>query len=203
MSLNPNQASLPRAITVRVSRADMAARRGPLVPHYNLPLDYPRVYQWVVGAVDTIDGVTVIGHSGGAVGRWKVLDPIGPTWVKYTIASAQLSAAATTNDIELFSLPAGGVIHEVRTKHSVAFAGGAISAYTISSGITANLVKYASAFDVFQAVAGDTMQLSSGPHTENADSATSVRVAAVSTGANLDAATAGSVDVDVLWSVIS
>lgn len=124
-----------------------------------------------------------------------------PWWTKYTVDYSDLAAAATTNNIELFSLPAGGVIHGVKIKHSTAFSGGSISAYTVSVGITGTLAKYASAFDVFQAVGNAVQQISSTVGTENHGAATSIKIAATSTTDNLDQATAGSVDVWVLWSV--
>lgn len=122
-------------------------------------------------------------------------------WTKYTVTYSDLSAASTTNDVELFSLPAGGVIHGVKIKHSTAFSGGAISAFTVSVGITGTLAKYASAFDVFQAVSNTAQQVSSTVGTENHGASTSIKIAATSTGANIDQATAGSVDVWVMWSV--
>ena len=114
---------------------------------------------------------------------------------KHTKTYADLATAGVTNNITLFSLGAGQVIHKVKIKHSIAFAGGALASYTISLGITGELAKYATAFNVFQAAAGTTMQLSEGPWTEDHGAAVDVKIAAVSTGANLDAATAGSVDV--------
>jgi hypothetical protein len=114
---------------------------------------------------------------------------------KHTKTYADLSAAGLTNNITLFTLGAGQVIHMAKIKHSISFGGGAIASYTISLGIATELAKYATAFNVFQAVAGDTMQLTELPATENHDAAVAVKIAAVSTGANLNAATAGSVDV--------
>jgi hypothetical protein len=130
-----------------------------------------------------------------------------PRWRKYTVDFEDLAAAATTNDIQLFELPAGGVIHRVVIKHGTAFAGGSISAYTVSVGKAGDLTAYAGAFDAFQTV-GDTVFQHSGNEgtspdgLENFGSVTSVRVAAVSTDDDLDAATAGEVDVFVLWSAL-
>lgn len=123
-----------------------------------------------------------------------------PRWTKYTKTYAQLAAASTANDIELFSLAAGEVVHAVKIKHSAAFTGGGASAYTLSVGIAGNLTKYASAFNVFQAPGNTVLQLTNVVGTENHGAATSIRLAAVSTGANLDLITAGSVDVWVLTS---
>lgn len=124
----------------------------------------------------------------------------GPTWVKYTFTYADFSTAATTNSLDLLSLPAGGIIQGVKIKHSAAFTGGAISAYTIQVGIVGTLNKYASAFNVFQAPGNTVQQLSTTAGTENGGAATAIKVTATSTGANLNAATAGSVDIWVLQS---
>lgn len=127
----------------------------------------------------------------------------GPTWKKYTVAHTALQAAATSNDIELFSLAAKEVIQAVIVKHSAAFAGGTLTAYTVSVGITGEADRYSSAFDVFQAI-GDTVFDQSGPSADVEDfgSATSVRIFAESTGDDLDQTTAGSVDVWVLTSAL-
>lgn len=126
-----------------------------------------------------------------------------PRWVKVgnAIAHTALQAAALTNDIELFVLPAKGVIHAVKIKHSVAFSGGAISNYLLSVGVAGTLAKYAAPYSVFGAVAetafGFTAQ--AGAETHNA-SGKSIRLAAESVGANLNASAAGTVDVWVLYS---
>lgn len=125
-----------------------------------------------------------------------------PAWTKYTVTYAQLSAAALTNDIQLFSLGARQTIHAVVIKHSASFTGGAIATYTVSVGIAGTLAKYASAFNVFQAPGNTVLQSSGGTFTENTVAATSVRVAAVSTVGNLNAATSGSVDIWVLVSTL-
>lgn len=120
---------------------------------------------------------------------------VTPIWRKYTVTKTQLAAAATTNNITLFTLPAGGIIEAVKIKHSASFTGGSISAYTISVGITGTLAKYAAAYDVFAAPSATAMQLSTTVGTESHTAATAIKVAATSTGANLSAATAGSVDI--------
>ena len=123
-----------------------------------------------------------------------------PKWIPVTKAYTDFSTAGPTNDIEVFSLPAGGVIHGVKTKHSTSFTGGAISSYTISVGIAGTLTKYASAYDVFQATGNTAFQLSNTVGSENHGASTSIRAAATSGGANLDAATAGSVTIWILSS---
>ncbi len=125
-----------------------------------------------------------------------------PRWFKVGSAftAADFSKAATTNSINLFVLPAKATIHAIKIKHSQAFAGGAISAYTVSVGIVGTVAKYATAFDVFQTVASSALQSSSNLGSEDDVSGTQITITATSTGANLSAATAGSVDV---WALLS
>lgn len=130
---------------------------------------------------------------------------IGATlqWVKVGVAISHTAfqTAALTNSITLFTLAAAGVIHAVKIKHSVAFAGAAIASYTLSVGIGGTLAKYASAFDVFQAVSNTAFQLSAVTGSENNGATTPILITATSTGANLSASTAGTVDVWALLSV--
>lgn len=123
-----------------------------------------------------------------------------PVWEKVTVTYAQLAAAALTNSITLLELPAGGIIHAVKIKHSVAFTGGAISAYSVSVGIAGNTAKYASLFDVFQAADDESYQITDVLAGEDHDTAVNILVTALAVGANLSAAGAGSVDIWVLRS---
>jgi len=117
-------------------------------------------------------------------------------WAKYTFAFGDAFAiAATTNDVELVSLPANTAIEAVIVKHSTAMSGGSITAYTASVGIAGDLEKYASDFNVFQAAADGTKQYSSSGDVESFSGATSIRFRATSTGGDLNTATAGEVDV--------
>jgi len=126
-----------------------------------------------------------------------------PVWVKYTKTFTDLSAAALTNDIELFQLAARGVIHSAIIKASTAFSGGLIATYTLSLGVSGTLAKYAIAFDVKQAAGATVFALNTLPGMESATTATSIRLAAISTVGNLNAATAGSVDIWVLQSILT
>lgn len=125
-----------------------------------------------------------------------------PTWQSaFTVGFADFSVAALTNDISLFNLNGGGIIHAIRIKHSIAFTGAGINAYTLSIGIVGNLNKYATAFDVFQAPGNTIFQLSGGLHSEDAVAVTDVRIAAVC-NVNLDNAATGSADIHLLTSSI-
>ena len=125
-----------------------------------------------------------------------------PVWRKITVSHTALQTASTANDVELLSLPAAATIHAVIIKHTTAFAGTGVTGYTASIGISGDLTKYASAFDVLQATGDTVAQSTNVVDVENFGSATSIRIAATSTGANLDQSTAGSVDVYVLMSTL-
>ena len=123
--------------------------------------------------------------------------------VKTTKTYADFAFAGLTNAITLLTLPAGAIVHKVKVKHSAAFSGGGITAYTVSVGITGNLTKYAAAFDVFQAVASTTQAVTT-PSDANAPTdhlaTTAVKANATSVTANLDQATTGSVDIWIVYS---
>ena len=80
-----------RAATIRTTRAAMAADLGPMVEHYEVPLDLARLYRWVVSDTSTTDGLAVLGHSGGTVGRW--------TLVRVSERGADLRDAVATSQV--------------------------------------------------------------------------------------------------------
>lgn len=124
----------------------------------------------------------------------------GLTWTKYTLSHTAFQTAGLTKDIELFSLPAGGVIHDIKIKHSQQFTGAGITAYTLSVGIASSLAKYASAFDVYALTSGTNFQLSVSIGSENHDSSVSIRIAAIS-NTSLGYSQTGIVEVWALTSV--
>ena len=121
--------------------------------------------------------------------------PLGgaPSWTKYTKTFADFSLGALTNTITLFTLPAGGVIHFNKMKHSTAFSGGAITSYVISIGIAGSLTKYAGAFDVFQVVGNTTFQITEGVGSESHSAGVNITATATASH-NLNTAAAGSCD---------
>lgn len=125
-----------------------------------------------------------------------------PMWVKVGVAIPFqiFQTAATTINVNLFTLPIGGIIHGVKIKHSTAFAGTSITAVTLSVGIAGTVAKYASAFDVFQAVSGTAFQLSNTFGAESMTATTQMTATMTSTGANLSSLTAGTVDI---WALMS
>lgn len=125
-----------------------------------------------------------------------------PIWYKVAdlIDPSYFSAVALTNSIPLFQLPGRGIIHGIKIKHEQSFAGGGITAYTVSVGITGTLAKYATAFDVFQVASPTAYQLSSNFSGENDITATQIFATATSTTADLNVATTGLVNI---WALLS
>lgn len=99
--------------------------------------------------------------------------------------------AALAGDVEIYSLPASCTIEGAVIKTSQAFAGPGITGVTLSVGLVGNLAKYLSPFDAFAAVSDTNFGSANQLYPENFGAATSVRLAAVSAGANLSALTAG------------
>ena len=120
-----------------------------------------------------------------------------PRWIKISKTHTDFQTTGLTFDLQLYSLQAGHIITGVKIEHSTAFAGTSVTAYTLSVGLTGDLTKYASAFDVFQAVGDTIFQLSNNFFIENNGSVVSIRAQAIAVGANLDQSTAGAVDIYV------
>jgi hypothetical protein len=130
-----------------------------------------------------------------------------PTCAKYTVttgggnwtvngSNAGALAASTSQTITLASnaIPARGQITALRVKHSTSFSGTGITALTVSlgDGTTSNI--YAPAFDVYQAT-GNTVFYDDGGAFASTAAQHSLSATLTSTGGNLSAISAGSVDI--------
>jgi hypothetical protein len=75
----------------------------------------------------------------------------GGGWRKWTISDSDLTAAASTQDVLLFS--AGGLekVEAVVVKHSAAFTGGVLDGLTVSVGVASAENFYTEPHDLFQA----------------------------------------------------
>lgn len=130
------------------------------------------------------------------------------TWTKYTKTYSDFSTAGTTNTLTLLSLSDTDVIHAVVLWVQTAFSGGAIATYDLtlrrSSTAMTDTVDGTTAGSCQQSFAKgrgfvDGLGLdgnSSPPGTSD------FTIRATSTGANLNAATAGSVDIWILRSTL-
>jgi hypothetical protein len=124
------------------------------------------------------------------------------SWTTYTVPYTSFNTASTTQSVTLFTLGAGIMVHAVVIYPTVSFTGGGITAYTLSVGPVGSLTKYASPFDVFQAVGGGISQASNCLFVESFTGSSVIDVTATSTSANVNAATAGSATIYVLTSTI-
>ena len=118
--------------------------------------------------------------------------PQNPQYKKVTKTFTNFSAAALTNDIEIYSLPANGVLRVVIQDVATTFSGGTIATYTISVGIAGQLALFAIAFDVKTGVVNT--QATDNIYINKTGAAVSIRAAAITTVANLDAATQGAIN---------
>jgi hypothetical protein len=145
--------------------------------------------------------LTSIGFNTTAATSLSNVGPI-PQWIHVAsgITYTFFSAASTTSTQALFSLPASGVIHGCKVKHSVSFSGGSITAYTVSVGDGGSTVAYGAPFDVFQAVGATAYKLTQTFGGESATATSTIYATATSTGGNLSTATTGALDV---WCLIS
>lgn len=150
---------------------------------------------------NTTSGISYISVGTSGVGDWKdVTTPGGggTSWTKYTLSHAAFQTAALTNNVALITLAAKASVDSILIKTTTAFSGGAISAYNLTVGITGTESKYLTSYSAFAAVAGSNYNVAS-INTLGADfnATESIKIFATSVGANLNASTAGSVDVYV------
>lgn len=124
-----------------------------------------------------------------------------PTWFKFPISHVDLQAAALTNSITIYTMPAAGLIHGVKLKHSVLFTGPAVTNYFLSVGFTGGTANLLIEYDVMNTAIGD--QNFAISHTfDSRDHAAPVNVLLTgrSGGANLNQSTGGTAE---LWLCVS
>jgi hypothetical protein len=126
-----------------------------------------------------------------------------PGWFKLTenLSYAAFFTAGLSFNLPLVLLPGAGVVHGIKIIHSTAFTGPSISGYTISVGTSNNPSQLASAFDVTSTPSSTNSQLSLNFITYDDVNATTLIAQALSSGANLNTAVSGQVDIYALLSV--
>lgn len=151
---------------------------------------------------------TFYAKAGGSKGwkAWSDVSPVGAlAWVKVTKTYTDLAAANTTNQITVYTLPAKGIVHGAALKTTAAFSGGAIATYSLDLGDSTSASGYVNGYNgaLFTGAnwSGSGAKLTHGATGSNDLTATMpIYLQATSTGANLDQATAGSVEI---WLLIS
>lgn len=120
---------------------------------------------------------------------------------KFTLDYLDFATDDTTNTLDLWDLPAKGLLHMIVAQPSALFSGGGITEYTIKMGIDGALDKYLFDQSVYT---GATLPLpalvSSGIESMTVD--TTIKVTATSTDDNLDQASAGSITFWIYYSIL-
>ncbi len=131
---------------------------------------------------------------------------VTPKWVKITKTYADFATAGLTRTISIFSVDAGdkAYLHDVYIVPTTEFSGGLIAAYTISIGTSTNNTKFLLASNIFTGNTTATSLHTLQPRIVDAESngQFDITATAISTVGNLDAATAGSVDIYLLISTL-
>lgn len=117
-------------------------------------------------------------------------------------AAADLTntSSGTAQTIALDTYPQGSVIVYIRVKHSVAFAGGSLTAMKVRVGKSTGVATtdfFVADFDIFQAVADGTLK-ETWATSMGQLSACAVTATFTPTGDSVSAATAGQVAIDVI-----
>lgn len=143
-----------------------------------------------------VDGLTLGVDSGKIQADVSVA-----RWFKCTIdvSAAAFTDAATSQSITCATLPAGGIVHGVKIKHTARYNGGGSLTFTLSVGISGNTTKYASAFDVFQATGDTVYQVSDTFFSEDHTNTTAILATATS-DVNVNLVTVGDADIWILYS---
>jgi hypothetical protein len=126
----------------------------------------------------------------------------GPVTVKVSVAATDFTAAAATEDIEIFSLPPRGHIIKATIKHTTAFSGGTLSAANLSVGITGSLDAILGDFNVFQAVSDTVSSSATTAGVFNFGVATSIRCEAEATGDTWDNVSTGAADIWLTFMIL-
>ena len=123
-----------------------------------------------------------------------------PRCKTYQVVQSELTAAAATEDITLFQVPARGVMSGVTIKHETPFTGGTLTGMTVSVGDSSGATAYAPAFDIFQA-ASDTAFSDSAVFKSTTFAARDVLARFFATGDTVQNAAAGAVDITACFAV--
>ncbi len=137
-----------------------------------------------------------------------------PKWIKITKTYADFSVASTSQGVLLFILQSKGIIHDAYIKHSQEFIGGGLSSYIAKLGSSTINNDFTDELDVFSAptdssylglnVPSSALSQASYPFRSLSPligtTNKSIYIYVDSIGANLNAATQGSVDI---WFLIS
>ncbi len=140
---------------------------------------------------DLVAARTKLNYGYTASGATGVSTETAQTMIPITLTYANFQTGALTNTVTARTLPGNRMLSVIVIKHSVAFAGGAISSVRLDVGISGDDDKFITQFSVSQAVSDSAQDSSLAVYYPAA--ATGITVKATAVGANLSALSAGSV----------
>lgn len=153
-----------------------------------------RAGQWVTVIYDGAN--MQIQSAGGNAASGSVGSNV-PSCTKYTVSETALTTAATTQDITVVTLPARSKVQGITIEPTTQWAGASVSALTVSLGVSGSTTAYTSAYSLITAstgvVPGDTAFQDDGGHYSPTLASHAVLARFTSTGANVNAMTAGAV----------
>ncbi len=121
---------------------------------------------------------------------------------KITKTYADFSAAATSNSIVSgFDLPIKGLVHTIFINPTIGFSGGSLFSYSMSVGYSGNNAIWLTNKPINTTGSYSSSTFGNAPGSSLA-AITPVLLTATSSGANLNAATAGSVDIWIYYSIL-
>ena len=142
-------------------------------------------------AVLNPDYYVVVNNAGNG---WSLVPGLTPMQ-EVVVGYAALSAASTNFQLELFTIPAGSILTYVVIKHTTSFTGGGISDVKASIGTAGAPTLFVNSFDVYQAPGDTVYQSVVANFIGSFVNTTGIYLTAVSSGANLSALGAGSLNV--------
>jgi hypothetical protein len=174
------------------------------LPDYSLPnWNVPTNQNWNI--LDAAVGALTAGGA-AAAGSWTKYTLLvnNPSWFLNGVAIDTLAGTAV-QQLALFTIPARSVFHAVFIKHSVSFAGGALSSVVVSLGTAASpdllMAVGGDTFDVLQTPSDYHLYLTGGARMLSA-AATPVVLQVTCVGGSPSAMAGGTLEIDVLASVL-
>jgi hypothetical protein len=134
-----------------------------------------------------------------ALGTGVTLNAGSDGYTKVTVPYSSLTAAALTQTLTLFALPAAAVLKDIFVKHSVAFTASGLTSLVVGVGIASSHNQFIAGFDVKQTVSDTAWDAVASQYLASWANQTNIVLTATAVGANLSTLSAGSVDIYYNW----
>lgn len=142
-----------------------------------------------------------VGAPGGIIPPGTISSVV-PRWLNFPILATDFTAAAFSESITVWTMPAGTYIQTAFLFTSAAFTLAGLTGYHIEIGITGDLNRYCNLYNVRLPPAGTNFSLNAGPWLENKTIGTAIKATAISTGKHLNLVSTGTAQLHLLVSNI-